>query len=48
MIYFWWRAGSQFWLYTLYDKDEMDDLSAEERTALKDMLKRELTARRKA
>lgn len=28
IIYFWWEAGSQFWLFTLYDKDEMGDLSA--------------------
>ena len=48
MIYFWWHAGSQFWLFTLYDKDEMDDLTTKERAALKDMLKRELAARRKA
>lgn len=48
VIYFWWRAGSQFWLFTLYGKDKMDDLSAKERAALRDMLKRELDARRKA
>ena len=47
VIYFWWREGSQFWLFTLYGKDTMDDLSAKERAALKDMLKREITARRK-
>jgi len=47
VIYFWWSAGSQFWLYTLYDKDQMDDLRAKERAALKEMLKRELAARRK-
>jgi hypothetical protein len=48
VIYFRWSAGDQFWLYTLYDKDTIDDLSARERAALKDMLKRELSARRKA
>jgi hypothetical protein len=48
VFYFWWREGRQFWLFTLYDKDELDDLSAKERRALKDMLKRELEARRKA
>jgi hypothetical protein len=48
VIYFWWGAGSQFWLFTLYDKDQMDDLSAKERRALKEVLKRELEARRKA
>ena len=47
VIYFWWSAGDQFWLYTLYDKDTIDDLSAKERAALKDMLKRELSVRRK-
>lgn len=46
VIYFWWEAGRQFWLFTLYDKDKMDDLSAKERKVLKDMLKRELEARR--
>lgn len=46
VIYFWWETGSQFWLFTVYDKDEMDDLSAKERQALREMLKRELDARR--
>jgi hypothetical protein len=45
VIYFWWEARRQFWLFTLYDKDEMADLSAKEKKALKDMLKRELEAR---
>lgn len=45
IIYFWWMAGSQIWLFTLYDKDEMDDLSPRERKTLKDLLKRELDAR---
>ncbi len=46
IIYFWWETGRQFWLFTLYDKNEFDDLSPTERKALKDMLKRELEARR--
>lgn len=46
VIYFWWEAGRQFWLFTLYNKDEMNDLSAKEKSLLKDMLKRELEARR--
>lgn len=45
-ICFWWEAGRQFWLFTLYGKDEMEDLSAREKGLLKDMLKRELEARR--
>lgn len=47
VIYFWRRAGEQFWLYALYDKDATVDLSAKERAALKGMLKRELDVRRK-
>ena len=47
IIYFWWRAGGQFWLYAMYDKDATNDLTAKERAALKNMLKRELDARRK-
>ena len=39
VIYYWWSAGTQFWLYTLYDKDEMADLTAKERKALRAMLK---------
>lgn len=39
-------GGSQFWLFTLYDKDEMADLSADEKKALKSMLKAELEVRR--
>ncbi len=46
VIYYWWDGKRQFWLFTLYDKDEMNDLSAKEKKALKEMLKRELEARR--
>lgn len=45
VIYFWWEAGKQFWLFILYDKDEARDLSQRERKSLKEMLKRELEAR---
>lgn len=45
IIYFWWEGRRQFWLFTLYDKDEMDNLTAKEQKALKEMLKRELEAR---
>ncbi|MEB3094848.1 toxin [Achromobacter sp. D10] len=46
VIYYWWDGGSQFWLFTLYDKDEMQDLNAREKKALKDMLEAEREARR--
>ncbi len=45
VIYYWWDGRSQFWLFTLYDKDEMTDLTSGERKALKGMLKTELEAR---
>jgi mRNA-degrading endonuclease RelE of RelBE toxin-antitoxin system len=46
VIYYWWDAGFQFWLFTLYDKDEMADLTPQQRKALKAMIKAELEARR--
>ena len=36
----------QFWLYTLYDKDEASDLTAKERKVLRALLKSELEARK--
>lgn len=48
VIYYWWQPGSQFWLYTVYDKDEQDDLSPQQRKTLKALLKAELEARRPA
>lgn len=45
VIYYWWDGGSQFWLFTLYDKNEMIDLSAEEKRAFKSRLKMELELR---
>lgn len=46
VIYYWWNGESQFWLFTLYDKDELKDLSPQEKKALKSMLKAELEIRR--
>lgn len=48
VIYYWWSAGLQFWLFTLFDKDEVSDLTAEQRKALKVMIKMELEVRRKS
>lgn len=47
VIYYWWTAGFQFWLFTLYNKDEMADLTPQQRKTLKAMIKAELEARRK-
>ena len=46
VIYFWWESKKQFWLFTLYDKDELDDLSPKEKSALKTLLKQELEERK--
>lgn len=46
VIYYWWTAGLQFWLFTIYDKDEMADLTPQQRRKLKAMIKAELEARR--
>jgi hypothetical protein len=46
VIYYWWDAGFQFWLFTLYGKDETADLTPQQRKALKTMIKAELEARR--
>ena len=46
VIYYWWAEGMQYWLFTVYDKDEMADLSAQQRKSLKAMIKLELDARR--
>lgn len=46
VIYYWWQAGKQFWLFTVYNKDEMDDMTTAQRKILKELLKRELEARR--
>jgi hypothetical protein len=47
VIYYWWGAGSQFWLFTVYGKGEVEDLTSYERKRLKVMIKAELEARRK-
>ena len=47
VIYYWWDVGFQFWLFTLYDKGEMADLTPPQRRAFKALIKAELEARRK-
>ena len=47
VVYYWWDAGLQFWLFTIYDKNEMSDLTKAQREMLRQMIKKELEARRK-
>jgi hypothetical protein len=46
VIYYYWLPGSQVWLFALYDKDEMDDLSNDERKALASFLSAALEMRK--
>lgn len=45
VIYYFWTGGPEFWLFTIYDKDEADDLTAEQRVLLQRLIKSELRAR---
>ena len=47
VIYYYWTGGPEFWLFTLYDKDEMADLTAKQRSALRDLVNAEVRARSK-
>ena len=46
VIYYFWTGGPEFWLFTLYDKDGMDDLTPKQREVLKERVKGELKMRR--
>jgi hypothetical protein len=46
VIYYWWDPKKQFWLFTIYDKDELSDLLPKEKTMLKTLLKQELEERK--
>ncbi|MEJ2347439.1 MAG: toxin [Gammaproteobacteria bacterium] len=48
VIYYHLSADRQIWLFTLYDKDEAVDLSAEEKRLLKQAIQQELAARRRS
>lgn len=45
VINFWKSLDDQFWLFTVYDKDEADDLTADQRKLLKQRLEAEIKAR---
>lgn len=46
IIYFYWVQGLEFWLFTLYDKNELSDLSKKDRVTLEGLLKVELKMRK--
>jgi hypothetical protein len=45
VIYFYKTVDDQIWLFTLYDKDEASDLTAEQRKVLKLRLEQQIKAR---
>jgi len=45
VVYYYLTADRQIWLFTIYDKDELADLSAHEKRALKKAIQAELAAR---
>ncbi|WP_367375838.1 toxin [Pseudomonas lini] len=45
VIYYWRSGFDQFWLFTLYGKNEQDDLTPQQKKLLKEMLYREIKAR---
>ena len=47
LIYYWWKPGQQIWLFTIYRKGEIRDLTAREKSTLRELLRRELSYRRK-
>ena len=46
IIYYFWTGGPEFWLFTVFDKNEMSDLTPRQREVLRESLKRELKTRR--
>lgn len=45
VIYYYWSRGPHFWLFTVYDKSEMADLTPRQRAVMKERLKAEIAAR---
>ena len=48
IIYYYLTSAHQIWFVTIYDKDEMIDLTVEEKRTLKRAVQTELVARRRA
>ncbi|WP_061128430.1 hypothetical protein [Caballeronia catudaia] len=45
IVYYRWVGGAQFWMFTIYDKNEMSDLSSSERATLSRLLDIEVSRR---
>ncbi|VVQ31819.1 Toxin HigB-2 [Pseudomonas fluorescens] len=45
VIYYWLMNDGQFWMFAIYDKDELENLTAEQEKALKKAIDKELKTR---
>ena len=45
IIYYWWVNAYQIFLFTIYNKNEMTDLSHDQKKKLKELLENEIKAR---
>ncbi len=46
VIYYFWLAGPEFWLFAMYDKDRQSDLTLKQRVILRELVKNELKMRK--
>jgi hypothetical protein len=44
-IYYWWSGFDQFWLFTVYSKNEQDDLTPAQKKLFRQTLDREINTR---
>lgn len=45
LIYYWFDGDGQFWMFSIYDKDEMENLTSDQRAALRKAIASEIKAR---
>lgn len=45
VLYYWLMNDGQFWMFAIYDKDELEKLTAEQERALKKAIDKELKTR---
>ena len=45
VIYYWLRRDLQFWMFAIYDKDELENLTSEQEKTLKRAIEAELKVR---
>jgi len=46
VIYYYWSGKAEFWLFTVYDKNEISDLAPAQKDRMREQLKAELRRRK--